>query len=159
MLDPKLIANVDEATALGIAALWNDAIELVRHMLDHQVDDIDDGIRQALECDRDDCQTHDVRHREGDDTCPCWACANGGLLYMARDLRDWLDDLEAGAPIYRKPSSADRLLSLVTDWLHVNDRVPRTSVPNYHLGAVYRLLAELADQTKAIYAEFSEVTP
>ncbi|MFJ1808518.1 MULTISPECIES: hypothetical protein [unclassified Streptomyces] len=152
MLDPKSICDVDEATALGIATLWNDAIPHVRHMLDHQVDDIDDGIRQALECDSDDCQTHDVRHRDGDETCMCWACNNTGLLYIARDLRDWLDDLDAGAPIYGHPSNPERLLSLTTDWLHVNNHAPRSRVPHYHLGSVYRLLAELADQAKAIYA-------
>ncbi|PAK25808.1 hypothetical protein CJD44_14375 [Streptomyces sp. alain-838] len=154
MLDPKLIGDVDEATALGIATLWNDAMPLFRHALDHQVDDIDDGIRQALECDRDDCQTHDTRHREDDDACLCWACTHGGLLNIARDLRDWIDDLHAGAPIYGNPSSPDRLLSLATDWLHVNSHAPRFQVPHYHLGAFYRLLAELADQAKVQYEAY-----
>jgi len=154
MLDPKSIRDVDEVTALGITTLWNDAVPLVRHMLDHQVDDIDDGIRQALECDRDDCATHDERHREGEETCLCWGCENGGLFYSARDLRDWLDDLAAGSPIYGNPSAPDRLLSLITDWLYVNERAPRTRVAAYELGAVYRLVAELADQAKAMYASY-----
>lgn len=152
MLEPQSIHGVDEATALGIATLWNDAIPLVRHALDHHVDDIDDGIRQALECDSDECRTHDVRHRDGDEICRCWGCDHSNLIYMARDLRDWLDDLAAGSPVYGNPSGPDRLLSLITDWLYVNNHAPRSNVPHYHLGPVYRLLGELADQTKAIYA-------
>jgi hypothetical protein len=154
VLDPKLISGADEIAALGIATLWNDAAPLIRHMLDHQVDDIDDGIRQALECDRDDCETHDVRHREGDDACPCWACENGGLLQMARDLQYWLDDLAAGSPGYGGPSTPDRLLGLITDWLYINGHAPRTQVAAYELGAVYRLVAELADQAKALFATY-----
>ncbi|WP_367324815.1 hypothetical protein [Streptomyces sp. HUAS ZL42] len=156
MLAPKEIANVDEPTALGIAALWNDAFPLVRHMLDHQFDDIEDGIRQALECDSAECQTHDVRHRDGDDTCPCWGCENTGLLVMASDLRQWLDLIDAGEMPDALPWGPERLLSLVTDWLFVNNNAPRVRVPDYRLGPVYRLLAELADQTAVIYAAYSD---
>lgn len=159
MLEPKTIANVDEATALGIATLWNDAIPLVRHMLDHQVDDIDDGIRQALECDSDECETHDVRHREGDDTCPCWGCNNSGLFTMAQDLRYWLDDLDANGTAYGFPTGPERLLSLVSDWMFVNNHAPHACVPNYRLGPVYRLLAELADQAATIYATYEAPGP
>ena len=56
--------------------------------------------------------------------------------------------------VYGNPSAPDRLLNLVADWLHVNERAPRTKVAVYELGAVYRLVAELADQAKAMYATY-----
>jgi hypothetical protein len=148
VLDPKNLRSVDEATALGIAALWNDAIPNVLHMLDHQVDDIRDGIRLALECDRDDCETHDARHRDNDEECYCWGCQNAGLLTMAQDTRHWLNTIEDGtaSPDLFEPHG---LLGRVTDWLYVNDHAPRLQAPAHRLGAVYRLLAELADQTRA----------
>ncbi|MEH0637304.1 hypothetical protein QBA35_28935 [Streptomyces bottropensis] len=152
MLDPKHLTAFDEATALGIAALWNDAIPLVRHMLDHQIDDIDNGIRLAHECDREDCETHDgVLHRD-DDSCPCWGCENGGLLTMATDARHWLDELAANGTAYGFEVTPEALLTLVGDWMYVNGQAPRVRVPAYNLGPAYRLLAELADQAQAKFA-------
>ncbi|MFG2299427.1 hypothetical protein [Actinacidiphila glaucinigra] len=155
------IRGVDETTALGVVALWNDAVPFVRHMLDHQIDDITDGIRQALECDSEDCQTHDVRHfddSDQDELCPCWGCANSLLLTTAEDLRTWLDDIDAGGPAYGGPSAPDRLLGLVDDFLYVNEQAPYTKVPIFRMGSVYRLMAELADQTNAYYETFKEAT-
>ncbi|MGW2895852.1 hypothetical protein ACWDAO_14825 [Streptomyces sp. NPDC001212] len=147
MLDPKNLHSLDEATALGLTALWNDAVPAILHMLDHQVHDIREGIRQALECDREDCETHGVRHRDGDAECPCWGCENAGLLTMAKDTRHWLTRAHDGTGDQWE-YDPDALLGQVTTWLYVNRQAPK-SAPTYHLGAVYRLAAELADQAAA----------
>lgn len=124
-LDPKDITGVDETTALGIATLWNDAIPAIHNALNRQIDDIEAG--QIL---------------AGED--------EDGLLTMAVDALMWIEDIGNGSPNIG-PSDCPRLLSLVGDCLHVNDRVSRTKIPAYQLGSAYRLLAELADQTAAHY--------
>lgn len=151
MLDPKRLTAFDETTALGIATLWNDAMPGVRNKLDQQIDDIDAGIRLVTECNSEACDTHD-KHREGDETCACWACQNGGLPGIASDLRYWLDDLDTNGTTYGHEATPEGLLGLVTDWLYVNVNVPEARVPAYQLGAVYRLAAELADQANAKFA-------
>lgn len=132
-LDPKDITGVDEVTALGIATLWNDAIPAIRHGLDRQIDDIEAGQLLA---------------GEGED----------GLLTTALDALMWIEDIGNGSPNVG-PSDCPRLLSLVGDCLHVNDRVSRTKIPAYRLGPTYRLLAELADQVDVQYRASSASDP
>lgn len=147
MLDPKTLTAFNETTALGIATLWNDAIPAVRNKLDDQINDIDTHVRLATQG----TEAFDPadRHREDEEVCACWACENYNLPVRANDLRHWLDELDATGTTYGFEATPEGLLSLVTEWLSVNSKAPTTTVPPYLLGPVYRLAAELADQTNA----------
>lgn len=131
-LDPKDIAGVDEATALGIATLWNAAIPAIHRSLNRQIAALENAIRLAGE-------------------------PVEGLIVMATDALSWIEDIGDGSPNVG-PSDSPRLLGLIGDCLYVNERAPRGKVAAYKFGPVYRLLAELADQADAYYRTFPATT-
>lgn len=158
MLDPKTLTAFDETTALGIATLWNDAMPTIRQYLDRQIHDIETAGRLITECDDATCDTHD-KHRQDDEDCPCWVCENSGLPTMATDLRHWLDSLHTDGTAYGVEPTPESLLDLVTTWFYVNGQVSHTNVPAYQLGPLYRLAAELADQTNAKFTAMAADMP